>query len=60
MNRSLRDDVKWAFCVLLGATVAYLVLAPGDPGALVGALVGVVLVIVVVSVVRRARRRRET
>jgi inner membrane protein involved in colicin E2 resistance len=60
LDRSLRDDVKWALCLLLGAAIAYLVLGPGDPGLLVGSLVGVVLVIVVATIVRRARRRRET
>jgi inner membrane protein involved in colicin E2 resistance len=58
MERSLRDDVKVAFCILLGATLGYLLLGADDPGLLVGALVGNVVLIVVLNVVRRMSPRR--
>jgi hypothetical protein len=60
MDRSLRDDVKVAFCVLLGATVAYLLAGADDPGLLIGAVGAIVVVTVVLNVIRRARPRRET
>ena len=60
LQRSLRHDVMWAFAVLVGATVGYLLLGADDPGLLLGSVVGVVLVILVVNVVRRLRPRRNT
>jgi hypothetical protein len=56
MERKVRDDLKWALCVLVGATVAYFVFDVDDPGALVGAVIGVAVAIVVLNAVRRARR----
>ena len=60
MERSLRDDVKVAFFVLLGVTVGYLVFGADDSDVLLGALVGLVAVTVVLNVLRRVRLRRKT
>jgi hypothetical protein len=60
MERSIRDDVKVAFCYLLGAALGWLMFARDDAGMLLGSLVGVVIAFVGVSVVRYARRRRKT
>ena len=56
MQRTLRDDLKWALCVLVGFTAGYLVFDADDPGILVGAFVGCTLVIVALNTLRRARR----
>jgi hypothetical protein len=56
MERTLRDDLKWAVCVLVGVTVGYFVFDPKDPGLLVGAVVGCTVVILVLSTLRRVRR----
>jgi F0F1-type ATP synthase assembly protein I len=57
MERSLRDDVKAAVFVLLGAGLGYLVTGADDPWLLVGSLIGVTIGIVGINVVRRVRRR---
>jgi hypothetical protein len=36
MERTLRDDLKWAVCVLVGVTVGYFVFDAKDLGLLVG------------------------
>jgi hypothetical protein len=56
MERSLRDDLKWAVCVLGGVTAGYFVFDADDPGLLVGALVGCTLIILALSALRRVRR----
>ena len=56
MERRLRDDLKWALCVLAGATVAYFVFDVDDPGVLVAAFVGCAVAIVVLNALRRVRR----
>ena len=56
MERTLRDDLKWAFCVLVGVTAGYFVFDAKDLGLLVGALVGCTVVILVLSTLRRVRR----
>jgi uncharacterized membrane protein YeaQ/YmgE (transglycosylase-associated protein family) len=58
MQRTLADDLKWALCVLVGATLGFLVFADGDVSPLVGAVIGVALVLVVLQVLRRVRRGR--
>ena len=55
LERSLRDDVKWGFFVLLGAILAFLLFGADEPALLLGAVLGVVVVIVVLNVVRRVR-----
>ena len=63
MQRTLRDDLKWAAAVLTGALAGWLVFAAGDLSLLLGAVMGAVLTIVALNVirplVRRARARRE-
>ena len=56
MERSLRDDLKWAVCFLVGVTAGYFVFDADDPGLLVGALVGCTVIILVLSALRRVRR----
>ena len=56
MQRTLRDDLKWALCVLVGFTAGYFVFDADDPGILMGAFVGCTLV-VVLNTLRRVRRR---
>jgi uncharacterized membrane protein YfcA len=56
MERKLRDDLKWALCVLVGATAGYFLLGADDPGLLIGAVVGCSVVIVGLNVWRRLRR----
>jgi uncharacterized membrane protein YfcA len=56
MERTLRDDLKWAVCVLVGVTVGYFVFDAKDPGLLVGAVVGCTVVILALSTLRRVRR----
>jgi hypothetical protein len=56
MERTLRDDLKWAVCFLVGATAAYFVFDADDPGLLVAALVGCTVIILVLSALRRVRR----
>jgi hypothetical protein len=56
MERSLRDDLKWAVCFLVGATAGYFVLGADDPGLLLGALVGCTVMILVLGALRRVRR----
>ena len=56
MERTLRDDLKWAVCFLVGVTAGYFVFDADDPGLLVGGLVGCAVVILVLSAIRRVRR----
>ena len=56
MQRTLRDDLKWAVCVLVGATAGYFIFDAKDLGLLVGAVVGCTVVILVLSALRRVRR----
>lgn len=56
MERRLRDDLKWAACILAGVTAGYFVFDADEPGLLVGALIGCAVVIVVLNTVRRVRR----
>jgi len=60
MERSLLDDFKAGFAVLLGAAVGYLLVGADDPGLLLGGVIGVVAVTVVLNVVRRLWRRPKT
>ena len=56
MERRLRDDLKWALCVLVGVTAGYFLLGADDPGLLVGAFVGCAVVVVGLNALRRLRR----
>ena len=56
MERRLRDDLKWALCVLLGAIAGYFLLGADDPGLLVGAFVGCAVMVVGLNAGRRLRR----
>ncbi len=56
MERTLRDDLKWALCVLVGVTASYFVFGDDNPSVLVGAFVGCVVVILVLNILRRVRR----
>jgi hypothetical protein len=56
MERTLRDDLNWALCVLVGVTAGYFVFGDDNPGVLVGAFVGCAVVIVVLNILRRVRR----
>jgi hypothetical protein len=58
MERTLRDDVKWALAVLVGATLGYLVLGGGDASLIVGSFLGVLAVLCVLAVLRRVTHRR--
>lgn len=49
MERTLRDDLKWALCVLVGVTASYFVFGDDNPGVLAGAFVGCAVVIVVLK-----------
>jgi hypothetical protein len=60
MERSLADDLRVAFGVLLGGTLAWLLLGAHHVGLILGGVAGCVLFIVGVNVVRRVRSRRET
>jgi hypothetical protein len=53
MERSLRDDLKVAFFVFLGAVAAYLLFGADDPGLLIGTAVGLAAVTILLNVVRR-------
>jgi len=53
LERTLRDDLKWAVSVLVGATAGCLLIGTDDPSLLVGFCVGCVVVIVVLQVLRR-------
>src|SRR3954468_21448713 len=57
MQRTFRDDLKWAAAVLAGAVIGWLVFAAGDLSLLLGAVMGAVLTIVVLSVIRPLVRR---
>jgi hypothetical protein len=59
MQRTLRDDARWGLLVLLGATLAWLLLGADDPGVLLGAAVGIAIAIVVMNVVRRGRDKQQ-
>jgi hypothetical protein len=59
MERTVRDDVKVALCVLAGATVGYFSFGVGHPSLLVGSLIGVPVSIVVLAVFRRVKHRRK-
>jgi hypothetical protein len=62
MQRTLRDDFKWAFAVLLGGVIGVLIFGAGD-GAwslLLGLAIGCAVVLVVLSVVRLVAGRRRT
>ena len=56
MERRLRDDLKWAVWILVGATAGYFLFDADDPRVLVGILVGCTVAIVVLNAVRRLRR----
>ena len=58
MERTLRDDVKWALAVLVGATLGYLALGGGDASLIVGSFLGVLTVLCVLAVLRRVTHRR--
>jgi hypothetical protein len=60
MERTFRDDVKWALAVLAGAALAYLMFGHGDASVLLGCLLGAVGVICVLTVARRVKQRRKT
>jgi 4-amino-4-deoxy-L-arabinose transferase-like glycosyltransferase len=59
MERTLRDDLKWAVVVLAGATLAYFVFGMDDASLLLSFVVGVVVVIAVLNVARRLTPRRK-
>ena len=47
MERRLRDDLKWAACILAGVTAGYFVFDADEPGLLVGSSIGCAVVVVV-------------
>jgi hypothetical protein len=59
MERSLRDDLKWALAVLVGATLGYFVFAGDDVSLLLGSFLGVTVVLVALAVARRIGHRRD-
>jgi predicted branched-subunit amino acid permease len=59
MQRTLRDDLTWALCLLVGATAGYLLLGADDPSLLLDFVIGAALLVVVLGVLRRARARRK-
>jgi len=59
MERTFRDDLKWALAVLAGATLGYLVFGAGDASLLLGSFAGAVLVLCAFAVLRRMRHRRK-
>jgi hypothetical protein len=59
MERTLREDVKWALAVLVGATLGYFTLGGRDASLLVGSVVGVLGVLCVLAVLRRITHRRQ-
>ena len=59
MERSLRDDVKAACGVLLGAALGVLIFDPGHPQRLVVLAVAAVLFTAILNVVRRSMRRSD-
>lgn len=59
MERTVRDDLRAALCVLAGATVAYLSFGIGRPSLLLGYVIGVPVSIVVLDVLRRVKHRRK-
>jgi hypothetical protein len=60
MQRSLRDDLKVASFVFLGAGAAYLLFGADDPGILVGVAVALATLTILLNVVRRVGRGRKT
>jgi inner membrane protein involved in colicin E2 resistance len=59
MERTFRDDLKWALAVLAGAALGYFILGGEDTAILLGSFVGAVVVICAVAVLRRITHRRK-
>jgi hypothetical protein len=59
MERTFRDDLKWALAVLAGATLGYLVFGGGNASLLLGSFVGALVAISVLTGLRRIRDRRK-
>jgi hypothetical protein len=59
MQRTLRDDLKWALGFLSGVTIGYFVLGADDPSLWLDFVVGAAVLIVVLNVLRRVRARRK-
>jgi len=60
MERTLRDDLKWALAVLAGATLAYFVFGGDDASLLLGSFVGALIVISIFTALRRMTHRRKS
>jgi hypothetical protein len=58
MERTFRDDLKWALAVLAGATLGYFIFGGEDASLLLGSFIGATAVICVLAVLRRMRHRR--
>jgi uncharacterized protein YqgC (DUF456 family) len=58
MERTFRDDLKWALAVLAGVTLGYFMLGGEDTSLLLGPFVGAV-VICAFAVLRRITHRRK-
>jgi hypothetical protein len=59
LDRTLGDDLRWAMCVLVGATVGYFLFGLDDPSVLVASAAGAVVAIVGLNVLRRMKPRRK-
>jgi hypothetical protein len=59
MQRTLRDDLKWAFFFLVGVTLAYFLFGMDDASLLLSFVVAAVVLIIVVNIVRRVTPRRK-
>jgi tetrahydromethanopterin S-methyltransferase subunit C len=56
MQRTFRDDLKWATGYLVGLVAGYFVFGRGHIGLLIGGLVGVTVTIAGWNVARRVSR----
>jgi positive regulator of sigma E activity len=59
MQRTLRDDLKWALFFLAGVTLAYFLFGMDDTPLLLSFVGAVVGLIVVFNIVRRVAPRRK-